>query len=121
MEINVTLVNNEPVIDVSIVGSGPPGEDGFSPTVDTEPIENGTRVTITDKDGTHSFDVLNGKDGQGGGGGDFPYTLGPTLKVTGNTLDVNTTTEVTEDNTLPITASAVYQTVGNIEILLETI
>lgn len=36
-------------------------------------------------------------------------------------LSVNTATDVEADNTLPITAAAVYTTVGNIEILLSTI
>jgi hypothetical protein len=39
------------------------GVDGFSPTITTTAIENGTRVSITDINGTKSFDVLNGKDG----------------------------------------------------------
>lgn len=38
-----------------------------------------------------------------------------------NVLSVNTAPNVEEDNTLPITAAAVYNTVGNIEILLGTI
>lgn len=42
---------------------GPAGADGFSPTVTTTPIEGGTRVTITDADGEHTFDIMNGKDG----------------------------------------------------------
>ena len=42
---------------------GEPGADGFSPTVQTETIEGGTRVTITDKTEAHTFDVMNGKDG----------------------------------------------------------
>lgn len=42
---------------------GPTGADGFSPTVTTTPIEGGTRVTITDADGEHTFDIMNGKDG----------------------------------------------------------
>lgn len=42
---------------------GPAGADGFSPTVTTATIAGGTRVTITDADGEHTFDVLNGKDG----------------------------------------------------------
>lgn len=42
---------------------GPAGSDGFSPTVATAPIEGGTRVTITDADGEHTFDVMNGRDG----------------------------------------------------------
>lgn len=36
-------------------------------------------------------------------------------------LCVNTTTEVESDNTLPITSSGVYEVVGNINALLETI
>lgn len=38
------------------------GADGFSPTVQTEPIADGTKVIITDKDGAHPFDVMNGQD-----------------------------------------------------------
>lgn len=50
---------------------GPPGEDGFSPTVSTYPNEtnDGTIVTITDKTGPHSFEVLNGEDGDPGAPG----------------------------------------------------
>lgn len=51
---------------------GPAGADGFSPTVATEVIEGGTRVTITDADGPHSFDVLNGT---GGGGSSETFTV----------------------------------------------
>ena len=40
------------------------GADGFSPNVQTEPITGGTKVIITDKNGAHPFDVMNGKDGQ---------------------------------------------------------
>lgn len=38
-----------------------------------------------------------------------------------NVLSVNTAPNVEENNTLPITAAAVYNSIGNIEILLETI
>lgn len=55
-------------------------------------------------------------------GGGFPYKIGNGLKVTGvNTLEVDTATDVEQNNTLPITSAAVYTTVGNIEILLGTI
>ncbi len=55
-------------------------------------------------------------------GGGFGYQIGNGLKVTGtNTLEVDTATDVEQDNTLPITSAAVYTTVGNIEILLGTI
>ena len=42
---------------------GADGKDGVSPTVTTETISGGTRVTITDAEGAHSFDVMNGQDG----------------------------------------------------------
>lgn len=38
------------------------GEDGYSPTIEVADTENGHIVAITDKDGTKSFEVLNGKD-----------------------------------------------------------
>lgn len=39
------------------------GEDGFSPTIETEEIAGGHRVTVTDADGSQIFDVMDGKDG----------------------------------------------------------
>lgn len=56
-----------------------------------------------------------------GGGGSFPE-LDDTLKIDPTTrkLGVNMATEVA-DLTLPITAAAVNTTVGNIEVLLQTI
>lgn len=42
---------------------GPSGKDGVSPTVITTEIENGTQITITDKNGQHIVTVFNGKDG----------------------------------------------------------
>lgn len=52
-----------------------------------------------------------------------PYNIGSGLLLDEetNTLSVDTATTVEEDNTRPITSAAVYTTVGNIEILLETI
>lgn len=47
-------------------GSGGTGEAGFSPTVDVTPISGGHRVIITDKDGPHTFNVLDGTIGQDG-------------------------------------------------------
>lgn len=44
-------------------GSGGGGGDGFSPIIDITKIDGGHRVTITDIDGTESFDVLDGVDG----------------------------------------------------------
>ena len=44
-----------------------------------------------------------------------------TLSLSKGILSVNTAEHPEQDNTLPITAAAVYQTVGNIEVLLRTI
>lgn len=49
------------------------GADGFSPIVAVEDIKGGHRVTITDKNGGKSFDVMNGTDGQGGAGGGVSF------------------------------------------------
>lgn len=51
------------------------------------------------------------------------YNIGNGLKLDGdtNTLSVDVATEVSEDNTLPITSAAVYTEVGNINVLLQTI
>ena len=49
-----------------VVGSN--GEDGYSPSASIAAIPGGHRVTITDADGDHSFDVM---DGTGGGSSDF--------------------------------------------------
>ena len=57
----------------------------------------------------------------GFGGGETNYIIGDGLKVTGNVLSVDTTNLVEKDNTKPITSSAVFTTVGNIEIILGTI
>lgn len=48
---------------------GPAGADGVSPVATVEAITGGHRVTITDAEGSKSFDVMNGKDGSGTGGG----------------------------------------------------
>lgn len=45
---------------------GEPGNDGKSPVVTVTDIENGYRVSITDKDGTKTIDVLNGQAGKDG-------------------------------------------------------
>lgn len=46
--------------------TGPAGADGISPVVAVEDIDGGHRVTITDKNGAKQFDVMDGKDGEGG-------------------------------------------------------
>ena len=46
--------------------TGKNGEDGFSPSVAVEAVENGTKVTITDKTGDKTFTVKNGEKGAQG-------------------------------------------------------
>lgn len=59
--------------------------------------------------------------GSGGGGGGTSFTTDETLTLKNGVLSVNTADTAEKDNTLPITSSAVYTTVGNINALLETI
>lgn len=78
---------------------GEPGNDGKSPVVTVTDIENGHRVSITDKDGTKTIDVLNGQTGKTGAtpvltigtvsSGDKPPTGLPGIPVTsgGNYTD----------------------------------
>ena len=40
---------------------GDPGDDGFSPTVAISEITGGHRVTVTDAEGDHPFDVMDGE------------------------------------------------------------
>lgn len=57
------------------------------------------------------------------GGGGTAYTIGHGLKLDAktNTLSVDMADKIEQDNTLPITAAAVYAEVGNINALLKTI
>ena len=48
---------------------GTNGVDGVSPTVEVTEITGGHNVAITDKNGTKTFDVLDGKDGKDGASG----------------------------------------------------
>ena len=60
-------------------------------------------------------------EGSGEGGGSVSFDIDETLKIDSEgRLGVNMATEVA-DKTLPITAAAVNTTVGNIEVLLQTI
>lgn len=54
--------------------AGSDGQDGVSPLVSVSEITGGHRVSIQDADGTRSFDVMDGKDGAGGGTG-LPFDV----------------------------------------------
>ena len=61
-------------------------KDGFSPIVTVTDITDGHRITITDKDGTKTFDVMDGADGENGRDGsdgrDGTDGFSPTVSVT---------------------------------------
>lgn len=59
-----------PAVDIDLP-AGEDGQDGKSPTVTVTDITGGHRVTITDADGTKTFDVMDG----GGGSVDIDDTL----------------------------------------------
>lgn len=61
--------------------------------------------------------------GSGGGstGGGVDFVTNETLKLENGVLSVNTTDAIEPGNDLPVTSSAVYNTVGNIETILSTI
>lgn len=47
-------------------GGGGGGQDGFSPVITITSITGGHRVTVTDANGTQSFNVMDGTDGKDG-------------------------------------------------------
>lgn len=53
---------------------GSNGTDGFSPTAIVEQTDTGAKITITDKNGTTTATVNNGKDGESGEGGSITET-----------------------------------------------
>lgn len=66
----------------------PRGNDGLSPTIDIAPIEGGTRVTITDINGTKHFDVL------GSGEFDGDILVVTAERIVGNTAVSHTASEI---------------------------
>lgn len=54
-------------------------------------------------------------------GGNVDFRTDETLILKDGILSVNTTNDMEQDNTLPITSAGVFATVGNIEALLKTI
>ena len=60
-----TITYTDSTTSTFTVTNGKNGTDGISPSITITDITGGHRVTITDADGQHSFDVMNGEDGQG--------------------------------------------------------
>ena len=87
MDIKATIkatIASEDFVSGSIIPSGPPGPagpvgpdgkpgaDGVSPTVSVEDIEGGHKLTITDKNGKQTVDVMDGEAGRDGADGYTP-------------------------------------------------
>lgn len=81
------------------------------------------------QDDPNKGDYVHGKEefleqanGSGSGSGSSTnFKTDETLTLKDGVLSVNTTDQMEQDNTLPITSAGVYATVGNIEALLKTI
>lgn len=69
--------NTEAIEELRKNGTGSAGKDGVSPTLSVTSIEGGNRISITDVNGTKSFDVMDGQDGIDGENG-----VSPTVTVT---------------------------------------
>ena len=54
-------------------------------------------------------------------GGNVDFKTNETLTLKDGILSVNTTDQMVQDNTLPITSAGVYTIVGNIEVLVKNI
>ena len=89
---------------------------GLTPASEGYPLVQACDVQVKE-DGTNLEEYIK----NGGTGGGTTFTTDETLTLSGGVLSVNTTDTPSADNTLPITAGAVYTQLGNIEILLETI
>lgn len=64
---------------------GENGSDGYSPTANVTQNENGATITVTDKNGTTTATVTNGKDGADGNpGADGKDGITPTIGENGN-------------------------------------
>ena len=90
---------------------GEPGCDGVSPTVNVTEITGGHQVTITDATNTHTFQVMDGKNGKDGEGGGITFETDETLTLANGILSVNTAKDVEQDNTLPVTSAAVKKAI----------
>lgn len=62
--------------------------DGFSPTISVTNITGGYRLTITDKNGTKTLNLLNGKDGSNGSTSVADYRITSTLDTTNYKLTI---------------------------------
>ena len=107
-------------VGAKTINIGKNGEDGatFIPSVSTDGVISWTNDKELPNPAPVNIKGDPGKDGEDG----TSFTTDETLSLNENgVLSVNTAHEPDPDNTLPITAAAVAQTLGNVETLLGTI
>ena len=96
--------NSENLIDIKQEGAGG--------TSDYQALLNKPSINGVELNGNKTLEELG-----------IPEQLeaGENVEIVNNKISVPTASDVEEDNTKPISASAVYKEVGNISILLQTI
>lgn len=77
--------------------------------------------TAPGSEGVTAWVPIAGMGTGNGSGGNVDFKTDDTLILKDGILSVNTTNNMEQDNTLPITSAGVFATVGNIEALLKTI
>lgn len=102
-------------------GPGKPGADGgyYTPAV-TQPDKNKIQFDFApSKSDMPAVQPVQVELPAGqGSGGNVAFETDETLTLKNGILSVNTTDQMEQDNTRPITSAGVYNIVGNIEILL---
>ena len=94
---------------VGVVLRNPDGtkETLTSPVVSVEDIDGGHRVTITDKNGTKTFDVMDGKDGRTPEKGKDYFTEADIQEITDHVLDaLRSTVKAAKIGTVTLLADA---------------
>lgn len=81
-------------------------------TKDYKKLENKPSINGVELVGNKTSEELNLQN---------KLTAGENIEITNNKINVLTSDKVEKDNTKPITSSAVYTEVGNINVLLKTI
>jgi hypothetical protein len=101
---------------VELIGGLTPKNNGDFPLVSAHHIQ-------VDDTGKRLDEKLAEIGVGGGGGGGTSYNIGNGLKLdeSTNTISVDVANKAEQDNTKPISSSAVNTIVGNINVLLETI
>lgn len=111
-------------------GDGTPGTkdtytihytDNTTSTFDVTNGHAGDDYVLTDADKAEIAEMAAGMVEVPDSGGNVDFKTDETLTLKDGILSVNTTNDMEQDNTLPITSAGVYAIVGNIEALLKTI